>query len=327
VVAAARNREALGSLAEEIRGAGGECLVVPTDVAEWEQVEALAGTAHRRYGHIDTWINNAAVSVYGTVEETSVEEFDRVLRVDLLGQIHGTKAVLPYFRSQRRGTLINVASVVARRAVPLQSAYVAAKHGVKGFTDALRMELEREKSGIQVTLILPASINTPFFDHARSKVGVRPAPLPPVYDPGAVAQALLFAATHRRREIVVGGSGGRLIAFEKLSPRLTDWYMEQGGRAFRKQTTNEPARHDDALYQPVAHDYSARGRFGDRARRTSLFTRLFEEHPMAKRICLAGALAFPLALLWTRSRPPVARGAETPEALPEPEPERMLVSA
>src|SRR6478735_4993432 len=169
VVIAARNEPALTEVAREIERHGGNALPAPTDVSDWTQVERLAGTAVARFGRIDTWVNNAAISAYATVEEMEIEEIERIMRVNLLGQIYGMKAALPHLKRQHAGTIINVASALAERSVPLQATYCATKHGIKGFTEALRLELKNEQSGIAVVLVLPSSINTPLFEHARSK--------------------------------------------------------------------------------------------------------------------------------------------------------------
>jgi short-subunit dehydrogenase len=297
VVLAARNEAALHEVAKEIDRLGGVAQVVVTDVAEWPQVERLAQAAVDRFGRIDTWVNNAAVSAYATVEELTVEEIERVLQVNLLGQIYGMKAVLPHLARQGQGTIINVASALAERAVPLQAAYCAAKHGVKGFTEALRVELARDHPGITVTLILPSSINTPLFSHARSKLGVKPQPIPPVYEPRVVAETILFAAEHPRRTIVAGGSGKLLVQAEKLSPTLLDWYLLQNERGFTQQRTDQPDDGQDNLFAPMSGTGSATGEFGQRAQATSLYTRHLELHPNRKRALNAAVLAGLVALV------------------------------
>jgi NAD(P)-dependent dehydrogenase (short-subunit alcohol dehydrogenase family) len=297
VVLAARNEAALHEVAKEIDRLGGVAQVVVTDVAEWSQVERLAQVAVDRFGRIDTWVNNAAVSAYATVEELTVEEIERVLQVNLLGQIYGMKAVLPHLARQGQGTIINVASALAERGVPLQAAYCAAKHGVKGFTEALRVELARDHPGITVTLILPSSINTPLFSHARSKLGVKPQPIPPVYEPRVVAETILFAAEHPRRTIVAGGSGKLLVQAEKLSPTLLDWYLLQNERGFTQQRTDQPDDGQDNLFAPMSGTGSATGEFGQRAQATSLYTRHLELHPNRKRALNAAVLAGLVALV------------------------------
>ena len=301
---AARNEEALNETAEEVRAAGGKAHVVVTDVAEWDQVERLAQQAAEHWGRIDTWVNNAAVTVNSLFETLSIAEIDRIIRVDLLGQIYGAKAALPHLRRAEGGTLINVSSEVGLRAVPLQSIYCAAKHGIKGFTEALRMELEHEGSPIQVTLILPSGINTPFFDHARSKMGVRPKPPGAVYEPEVVADAIVFAAENPRREIFVGAPAKSYDILQRISPRLVDRMMLAGGHAFHDQMSNEPDSGFDNLFEPPHGAGSTRGDFA--ARSSSWYTRTFEHHPEMKAVAAGVAVGAVAALLGSTLR----RGAE-----------------
>jgi NAD(P)-dependent dehydrogenase (short-subunit alcohol dehydrogenase family) len=297
VVLAARNEAALREVAKEIERLGGVAEVVVTDVAEWPQVERLAQRAVDRFGRFDTWVNNAAVSTYATVEESTVEEIDRVLQVNLHGQIYGVKAALPHLARQGQGTIINVASALAERGVPLQAAYCAAKHGIKGFTESLRLELARDHPGITITLIEPSSINTPLFTHARSKLGVKPQPIPPIYEPSVVAETILFAIEHPRRTIVAGGSGKMLVLAEKLSPALVDWYMLQNERGFRQQQTDQPDDGQDNLFAPLEGTGSTTGEFGQRSQAISLFTRHLELHPRRTRMLSAAVLAGLVALV------------------------------
>ena len=211
VAVAARNADALRSLVDEVRRLGSGAVAVPTDVADYAQVEALADRAVQEYGRIDTWVNNAAVSAYGTVEQMTPEEIRRVIEVNLLGAVHGMKAALPHLQATGDGVLINVSSALGKRAVPLQAAYCAAKHGIVGFAEALRLELAHAGSRVTVVDVLPASINTPLFRHARSRLGVLPMPIPPVYEPRVVANAIVGAAEHPVRE-VFAGFAGRLMA-------------------------------------------------------------------------------------------------------------------
>ncbi len=296
VVLAARNEAALEEVSKEVERAGGVAHVVVTDVSDWAQVQRLAREAVVRFGRIDTWVNNAAVGAYATVEQMSVEEIERVIQVDLLGPIFGIKAVLPQMKKQGSGTIITVGSAVGERAVPLQSAYVASKHGLKGFTESLRLELERERSGIVVTLIEPGSINTPFFAHALSKMGVKPRPLPPAYPPSAVAEAIVFAAEHPRRVIFVGSAGKLLSVLEHLSPSLTDRLMLLRSQGFKQQQTNEPANGRDILFESSGGTGSTSGEFGHLTRSTSLYTRYFELYPARKRLLLGAAALGALAL-------------------------------
>jgi NAD(P)-dependent dehydrogenase (short-subunit alcohol dehydrogenase family) len=290
VVLAARNEEALKEIAHEIERLGGKAYVAVTDVSEWSQVERLASEAVERFGRIDTWVNNAAVSMYATVEQMRAEEIDRLIQVILMGQIYGMKAALPVMKRQGQGTIINVASALAERSVPLQSAYCAAKHGIKGFTESLRLELEQQGSGIQVTLIMPSSINTPLFNHARSKMRVKPQPIPPIYEPRVVGEAILFVAEHPRRDIVVGGAGKFMTVMERISPPLLDKYMLQGNRAFKQQKTDQPTNNHDNLFEPVEETGSTTGDFSHQAKSVSLYTRHLEQYPNRKRLLMAAAL-------------------------------------
>jgi len=297
VVLAARNEAALREVAEEVERLGGKAQVVVTDVAAWDQVERLAREAVNRSGRIDTWVNNAAASEWATVEETTVEEMERLIRVILVSQIYGVKAVLPHMKRQGQGTIVNNASVLAARAVPLQAAYCAAKHGVKGFTEALRLELEHERSGVNVTLLMPSSIDTPLFGRARSRLGVEAGPIPPVYEPKVVAEAILFAAEHPRRDIVVGGGGKMLEVMQRISPSLLDRLMLARGTMFKMQRTDRADNGHDNLFEPVGETGSTAGGFGRPSRSTSLYTRHLEQHPNRKRALLAAAAAGAVALV------------------------------
>jgi len=297
VVLAARNQEALRELAAEVERLGGMAETVITDVAEYDQVERLAQRAVERFGRIDTWVNNAAVSIYATAEQLEPDEMDRLVRVNLLGQMYGSKAAIVHMKPRRRGTIINVGSALSERAIPLQSAYVASKHGVQGFTEALRLELIHENAGIDVVLILPSSINTPLFNFARSKLGVQPMPVPPVYEPRVVAEAICHAAEHGGREIVVGGWGKLLIAGQWLSPSLVDRYMLQGGRAFEQQKTQRPDDQRDNLFEASTGPGSTTGQFGEGSKSTSIYTTHLELHPNRKRITAAALLLGALAMV------------------------------
>lgn len=288
VVVSARGEAGISSLADEIRAEGGEAEPVVADAAEFEEVEAVAGRAVERYGRLDTWVHLAAVSLFAPFDETTPEEFRRVIEVDLLGQAYGAMAALPHVKREGCGALVHVTSVVARRAVPLQSAYSAAKHGVDGLLESLRVELAHEGWPIGVTNVLPAAINTPFFDRARTKLGVKPRGFPPLYSPGVVADAILYAAEKAPREIVAGGAGKGLLLGQILSPRLMDALMLRGG--FASQKTDEPKLEDapDGLFSPVEGLDRSVGDFDNTTLSNSLLTWL-DTHPVAKKTLLASA--------------------------------------
>jgi NAD(P)-dependent dehydrogenase (short-subunit alcohol dehydrogenase family) len=289
MMVAARNGEALDSLCTEVDRLGGTATAVVTDVSEWSQVEALAGRAVDAHGRIDTWINCAAVSLYGTVSEVEVGEIDRVIDVILRGQIYGMKAALAVMQPAGTGTIINVVSALAVRSVPLQSAYCAAKAGIRGFAQSLRMELEHEQIPVYVCTVLPSSINTPLFEHARSRIGVKPKPVPPIYEPSVVAGAILAVAQRPQDEVVVGGGGKMITLVERFAPRLADQLLLGPGKAWSKQRTSQPAEGTDNLFTPSSGPGAVEGSFGSTAKSTSLYTELFELHPERIRAGLAVA--------------------------------------
>ena len=301
LVLAARNEQALRDVAAEIERYGGRAEVVPTDVADNAQVERLADVAVERFGRIDTWVNDAGVSVYGTVDNLELDEIERVLQVNLFGPIYGMKAALRHMRPRGEGAIINVGSGFSERAVPLQAPYCASKHGLKGFTDALRMELAAAGSGITVTHILPASINTPFFEHARAKLdGQAAKPIPPVYQPESVAEAIVSAVERPQRDIYVGLPSRMLALGEALIPGLLDHYMTQNGRMLKQQTADKLDNGRDNLFTPSAGPLGPRAEWNTLTQPMSLYTR-FAELPPSRRTALVGAAALGALLLAWRT--------------------------
>ena len=271
VVLAARNRGDLSNAVDRIRADGGRAAFAVADVADQRQVGEIAATALREFGRIDTWVNNAAVSMYGTIMEIPVDDMRRQFDVNYWGQVYGSRTAVAHLRSHG-GALINIASALADRAIPLQGNYCAAKHALKAFTDALRMELEAEGVPISVTLIKPSSIDTPFFEKARTYLGVEPQPVPPAYAPEVVADAILSAAERPVRDVVAGGRG-RILSLVNAAPRLTDKYMEK--TLFDAQRTDKPLDgRPDNLYEPVAYDGGERGNTWEgRTVGTSVYTK------------------------------------------------------
>lgn len=294
ITAMARGRRALETLADEVERMGSEIHIVVGDVVDWPVVERAAAETAERFGRIDTWVNNAAVSVYATIEQLTVEEFRRVTEVNYLAQVHGVKAALPHLRAAGGGTIINVGSALSERAVPLQAAYCAAKHAIKGFTEALRVEMQRESGGIDVVLIEPSSMNTPLFDHARSKMVVRPVPIPPIYEPRVTATAILHAAEHPVPVIATGGASKLFTVVERINPRLLDWWQLRGDSGAQDQRSDEPDRGQDNLDDPVAADGQVTGRFGTQSKASSIYTDVFELHPRRK---ASAVVAVTIALL------------------------------
>jgi NAD(P)-dependent dehydrogenase (short-subunit alcohol dehydrogenase family) len=251
VVLVARNEADLRKAVTDIRHEGGRAVYVVADVADPRQVEAAAGGAIAEFGRIDCWVNNAAVALYGRVMEVTDAEMRRQFDVNYWGQVHGSRVAVRHLLREG-GALVNVGSALCDRAIPLQGNYCAAKHALKAFTDSLRMELEQEGAPISVTLVKPASIDTPLFDKARTYLDVEPEPVPPVYAPEIVAHAILHCAEHAVRDVIVGGSG-KLISVSNLTPRLTDAYMERALVAAQGAGIPAAARPDN-LFTPVEHD-------------------------------------------------------------------------
>ncbi|MRX49939.1 SDR family NAD(P)-dependent oxidoreductase [Paracoccus sp. S-4012] len=260
----ARGIDRLETAAREVRAGGGEALVLPLDVANAEAVDAAAEAMERRFGPIDVWINVAMVTVMAPVSEMTAAEYRRVTEVTYLGCVHGTLAALKRMRPRNRGMIIQIGSALAYRSIPLQSAYCAAKHAVIGFTDSLRSELIHDGSRVHLTVMQLPAVNTPQFDWARNKLPRRPQPLPPIFEPELIAEAVFHAASNPRREYWLGWPTVKAIIGERLVPGLADRILAT--EAWDGQMTAEPARErPDNLYEPVPGDYAARGRFSDRA--------------------------------------------------------------
>lgn len=271
VVVAARDKAALDDFVALGEQSGALVMAVEGDVSDYAQVERVAEQAVARYGRIDTWVNVAGVSVYGTYDQVPLDEVRRIMDVNFMGQVHGALAALPHLQREGRGALICVGSVAGARAIPFQSAYSASKHALKGWLESIRVELEMQESGVQVTLVKPSSINTPFFDEARTHMGRQPAPVPPTYQPSVAAKAILHCAEHREREITVGG-GGRLIeTVETFAAGLLDRYF---AKTPGSQSTDEPkSEHAPAnLESPIPGVHAAEGHFP--ARSFSVYTTL-----------------------------------------------------
>ena len=264
VVLAARNERDLNATVEQIRRAGGDAIAVPADVTVFEDVEALARAAVSRYGRIDTWVNNAGISVYAPFVEVDLEDARRIMDVNFMGQVYGAKAALPHLE-RTGGALVCVGSALSDRGIPLQGIYCASKHALKGWLDSLRVELRKAGSRVRVTLIKPSSINTPLFNKAKTQLGVMPRPIDPIYEPELAARAILRAATGRERDAFVGGGGKFLSVAERISPRLLDVHQTMFGFDAQKSDWPKSADAPSNVYEPVVHDGGPRGDFGREA--------------------------------------------------------------
>lgn len=253
LVLAARNEAALRELCEEIRREGGQATYVAADVGDEAAVQSIAREAVRAYGGFDTWVNNAGISVYGRMLDVPTEDNRRVFETNYWGLVYGSLEAARHLRQRGdgyAGAIINIGSEVSDRAIPLQGMYSASKHAVHGFTDALRMELEKDGAPVMVTLIKPSAINTPFPQHARSYMAEEPKLPEPTYAPEVVAEAILHCAEVPQREFYAGSLGKMHAVQGAVAPRLTDWIMEMFH--FDTQKEERPNDRRDTLEAPAA---------------------------------------------------------------------------
>jgi short-subunit dehydrogenase len=271
VVLAARNEAALKRITDEINASGGEATYVVADVSRLEDVRRASNEALRAFGGFDTWVNNAGVSIYGRVFDQSLEDHRRLFETNYWGVVNGSKVAVEHLRA-KGGALIQLGSVLSDRAIPLQGTYCASKHAVKGFTDALRMELEEENAPVSVTLIKPSAIDTPYKQHAKNLLAVEPENPPPVYAPETVAEAILHCAEQPERDVYIGGGGKILSASGNYAPRLTDKLME--AVFFDMQKSGKPSREDrqDSLHAPSS-DGEERGGYSGHVAESSIYTK------------------------------------------------------
>lgn len=292
VVLAARDEPSLRQAVADIRAQGGQAVYVVADVADPEAVGHLAEVAIKEFGGFDTWVNNAGTPIYGLIEEVPLEDARRLFDVNYWGVVQGSLTAIRHLRA-RGGALINIGSIVSDRAIPLQGHYSASKHAVKGFTEALRMELEKEGAPIAVTLIKPASIATPYPQHAKNYLEAEPTLPPPVYAPEVVAQAILKCAQRPVREVTVGGGGRILSGLGRLLPRATDRLME--ATLFDQQKAGPRSGEHANLYAPVPGSGRERGAIDHPIMESSLYTQA-ALHPLVTLTGLA-ALVLGVALM------------------------------
>ncbi|WP_075216626.1 SDR family oxidoreductase [Mongoliimonas terrestris] len=275
VVMAARNAEALAAVAEEIRIDGGTVATVTADVAVEADVDRIVRTATERFGGFDTWVNGAAVALYGFLDEVSMEDHRRVFDTNYWGVVYGSLKAVEHLR-QKGGAIITIGSILSEIAVPLQGPYVASKHAVRGFTDALRQDLDAEHAPISITLIKPAAIDTPYVDHAKTLFNRQPKTPPVRYAPHIVARAILHCATHPRREMTVGGGGKLTVLMQRAFPAFYDYSVSSNWHTSQMRDAavgdGDQATRDN-LHAPT-RDGEERGSPGLPARETSLYTEM-----------------------------------------------------
>ena len=294
-----RGEEGLEAARREIEADGGRGLVLPTDVADHAAVESAASTVERELGEIDVWVNNAMTTVFSFFEDVEPDEFERATAVTYLGSVWGTRAALRRMLPRDRGTIVQVGSAMAYRGIPLQAPYCGAKHAEKGFIESLRCELRNKGSRVHLTMVQLPGLNTPQFEHCRSKMPRHPMPVPPVYQPEVAADAVHWAAHHRRREVFVGAPAVYTIWGNKLAPWLAERYLAKTA-VDGQQMELPPSSHnrEGNLFEPPGEgDPGAHGRFDDKAHGRSLQLWATRHRRLlgAAALALAGAAALPLS--------------------------------
>ncbi len=297
LVLVSRSPDRLDAAAEQCRQRGATVETVAADVADRVVLDLVHQRAHEAFGGFDTWVNNAGASVYGLLWDVPLEDARQVFETNYWGTVNGSLAAVEHFREAgTSGALINVGSVLSDRAIPLQGHYCATKHAIKGFTDALRMELEKDGVSVSVTLIKPNATDTPYPEHAANYMDKAPMIPTPAYAPEVVARAILQAATHPVRDVTVGAKDGIVSALGMVAPRLTDKLMEAS--FFGQQKKDEPASGDPqgALYEPPA----TAGRVSGGADGTVFQSSAWSQISQRPLVGLGAALAAGVALAWRR---------------------------
>jgi short-subunit dehydrogenase len=261
----ARGTDGLKAARREAEELGCEVLVIPTDVADADQVESAAAQIGAEFGQIDIWINNAMTSVFSPIKQMTAAEFRRVTEVTYLGYVYGTLAALKRMLPRDRGVIVQVGSALTYRGIPLQAAYCAAKHAVQGFCDSLWCELLHDNSNVKVTMVQMPALNTPQFGWVKSRLPRKAQPVPPIFQPEIAAEAIYFAAHNPRREFYIGLPTVKAIFADKIAPAMVDRYLARTGYDSQQYNGAEDPNRPDNLWQPVAGDYGAHGAFDARA--------------------------------------------------------------
>lgn len=291
----ARGEDGLKGAGEDVEKAGGEAMTLSVDTADHQAVDDAASAVEREFGPIDVWVNVAFTSVFAPFVDIEPDEFKRVTEVTYLGYVYGTRAALRRMTRRDRGVIVQVGSALARRSIPLQSAYCGAKHAMQGFTESVRCELLHSHSKVKISVVQMPAVNTPQFDWVLSRLPKRAQPVPPIYQPEVAAEAVVHAADHPRKEIWVGGSTVATLMAQKVAAGLLDRYLGRTG--FASQQTDEPSDPEAPfnLWAPVAGDHGAHGRFDDRAHPRSAQVWATTHRPtMAVALAAGGALGLAL---------------------------------
>jgi NAD(P)-dependent dehydrogenase (short-subunit alcohol dehydrogenase family) len=300
VALVARGREGLEGARLDVERIGTRALPVPADVADPDQIEEAAERTEEALGPIDVWVNNAMVTILAPFKEIEPDEFRRVTEVTYLGFVWGTRAALKRMVPRDSGSIVMVGSALAYRGIPLQSAYCGSKHAIKGFFESVRTELLHDKSSVKMSMVELPAVNTPQFDHCRTRLPKQPQPVPPIYAPEVAADAIVWAAQSGEREVYVGAPTWKTIWGERLAPGLGDRYLAKNG--FKGQMADKPINGDrpDNLFAPVEGDRGAHGQFDEGSRRRSPLLWLGKHRRALGAAALAGAGAAAAAAGLTR---------------------------
>ena len=294
----ARGQDRLEAVCREVEGAGVRALGIPTDVADAGAVDDAATQIEETLGPIDVWVNSAMTSVFAPVAQLTAEEVKRVTEVTYLGSVHGIMAALRRMRPRDRGTIVQVGSALAYRAIPLQASYCGSKHAIRGFVDSLRCELLHDRSGIRITSVHMPALNTPQFGWVRSRLPFHPQPVPPIYQPEVAGRAIVWAADHPRREYWVGYPTVGTVLANSFMPGILDRYLARTN--FQAQQTALPVAPDrpDNLDAPVPGTQAAHGIFDDQAKGRSVQSMV----SMHRRLAVGAASGVALGTLIARRR-------------------------
>lgn len=284
----ARGEAGLQGAKDDVERLGGKALVLPTDTSDFDAVEAAAATVEATFGPIDVWVNVGFTTVFAPFLQITPAEFKRVTEVSYLGFVHGTMVALKRMKARDQGKIVQVGSTLSYRSIPLQSAYCGAKHAINGFTDSIRCELSHDKSHVQITTVQLPAVNTPQFTWGRNKMPHKAQPVPPIYQPEVIAEAVYWAAHHKKRQLYVGASTAIVIIGNKFFAGFGDWYLGKTG--YESQMRSEPRdpNQPNNLFEPVdsTQDFGAHGVFDDRSKNRS-----YEVWAAEHKGLIAGALA------------------------------------
>src|SRR4051794_269902 len=294
----ARSRDGLDGVRKDVEAAGGRAVVLPLDVSDSDAVESAATAVEEAFGAIDIWVNNAMTTVFAPLKDIEPDEFRRATEVTYLGAVWGTMSALKRMRERDHGTIVLVGSALAYRGIPLQAPYCGAKHAEKGFFESVRTELRHDGSKVHLTMVQLPGLNTPQFEHCRSKMPNEPQPMPPYYEPEVAADAVHWAAHNKRRELYVGFPTVKTILGNKVAPWLVERVLAKQGYAGQQSDKPADPNRPDNLFSSPPGDPGAHGPYDQEARSSSIQTQLAKN----RRVLAAAAVFVLTGSLFASSR-------------------------